>query len=164
MAKFILPQPVIQAISDDEWVLRERYEIEFVVRSKRYKLISAAGATTDGLSKPFWLRFIPLLGFWLGNKITPRELPGGWTHDQLYEGEFLPRNICDEAFLYLEWKNGLWFLRRRLYYRAVRIGGEVVWDNHKPKQIQKAREMNNLYCWELGQWTEVDLPERGINR
>ncbi|HBC89529.1 MAG TPA: hypothetical protein DCZ94_21540 [Lentisphaeria bacterium] len=161
--KFPLPQPVLQAIDDDLWILKEKYEIEFYVGRRLYKLISAPGATTDGLSKPLCLRMIPLLGFWLGYKLAPRELPAGWAHDQIYEAELLPRKECDTAFLWLLWKNIVWFVRRRLYYRAVRVGGGETWDRHTPRTIAASRNYNNLYKWKSGQWIEVEPPARNIN-
>jgi len=163
MTTFILPQPTIRAIDEDTWILHEKYEIEFMVGKMRYKLISAPGATSDGLSKPFFIQAVPFIGFWLGAKLSPRELPGGWAHDQLYAGEFLPRPDCDEAFLYLEWKNGVGFARRRVYYRGVRIGGGVVWDDHTQGTIRKARKYNNLYQLQSGHWREVEPPLRNVN-
>lgn len=159
MGKASLPQPVIQFKPDsDVVVLRERYEIEFHVGKIRYNLISAPGATSDGMSKPFWV--IPLLG----SKLNAREMPGAWTHDQLYEMEALPRKDCDKAFYYLERLNGVgWWRARMFYYRGVRVGGGIFWEKHTTKSITQARKLNNLYRFEHGIWIDVHMPERNVN-
>jgi hypothetical protein len=152
-----LPSPIIQPIpGTDNWVLHEKYEIEFMVGKKKYRLVSAPGATFDGLSKPFWA--VPLVGA----KMDTTELPGGWTHDQLYAGEFLPREDCDLAFYNLERKNGVWYWRACVYYRAVRIGGGFVWDHHSIASIAKARKYNNLYIYQDGMWEEVKKTEKQL--
>lgn len=164
-SSFPLPSPVLQAIGEDEYILKEKYILDFFVGRTHYRLVSLPGATFDGLSKPKLVQALPVLGFLIGGKLRPREVPGGWAHDQLYQGEFLPRQDCDTAFLWLEKKNEVCWIRRRIYYRAVRIGGGAVWENHTPESIAYARQHNRLYRKIGPYWLPLndDLPERNIN-
>jgi hypothetical protein len=96
------------------------------------------GFTSDGASIPrvLW----PLVGPRFGAKTFPAAL----AHDALYAAELLSRRQCDMEFARLLGLYGVGWFRRRLYYRAVRGFGWIVWQRHSVSSVAQARSLARL--------------------
>jgi hypothetical protein len=92
------------------------------------------GYKTDGASIPFI--------FWVFN-LHPFQgdtLISAIFHDAFYETELYSRASIDNNFLFLMRKSGVGFLKRTLFYIAVRLFGGFVWSRHTVGSVTKARQ------------------------
>ena len=52
-------------------------------------------------------------------------------HDYLYQTALCPRDECDEVFLEAMEVLGVPYITRKTMYYAVRMFGQIAWDNHR---------------------------------
>jgi hypothetical protein len=76
------------------------------------------GFTTDGASIP---RFL----WWFGRPFDEDTLLASYTHDYLYHRTEMPRLIADLIFLDMMKENGVSFVKRWTYFKAVLLFGWV---------------------------------------
>lgn len=119
-----LPAPILQAVSNSEYMLTEPYLLE----SLGYVVTCSPGLRIDGASIPrlFWRVF--------GHPLQGLILPGATIHDGLYLAQLTTRKVADDIFKDINDQNDLnssWrvpWLKEWLAYRAVRIGGANPWN------------------------------------
>ena len=135
-AGLFLPRPVSAPADDaDGYRLCLPYLLRNVLPG--FDLLICAGFAFDGASIPRvgW----SLLGL---HPMSPRVQASALIHDACYAAELTTRREADDLFAWCLRMDGLDTLRRRIMWRAVRIGGGVVWSRHTPEGIAHARE----YC------------------
>lgn len=127
--KMILPEPVLQAVSQDLYELVQT----FTLTHGPYLFIVRAGFRTDGASIPniFWLG--------VGNPMQGLVLPAAVIHDALYGSEWLPREKADRIFYDLMIRNGVSPVKSWAFYTALRIGGWLTWRTHTEASVNRAR-------------------------
>lgn len=92
------------------------------------------GYKTDGASIPFIFWAFNLHPF-QGDTLIPAVF-----HDVFYESELYSRASADNNFLFLMRKNGVPFIKRTLFYCAVRMFGWLVWRKHTVGSVENARQ------------------------
>lgn len=94
------------------------------------------GFRTDGgsIPRPFW----PVVGHPFQMPLLPHFLE----HDAGYAAELRRRAVCD-ARLYrgAELDGHISLIKRRIIFRAVRLGGGSAWSDHKPESIALNRRL-----------------------
>lgn len=81
--------------------------------------------------------------FW--RLVPPHQYPrSSLGHDWLYAAEYFPRKKCDLFFFDALKEEGACWLRRWAMYRAVRLGGGVVWNRHDIMAVDQLRQMAGL--------------------
>jgi hypothetical protein len=117
----------------ERYLLHEPYRITLPVTHR--ELFVVGGFTWDGGSVPriFW------------RVSHPQEFSASFLcHDALYAAELLPRRQADdELYELIRLEGGSW-LQRYLIYRAVRMGGYFVWENHRPAAVRRSRRLCSL--------------------
>lgn len=101
--------------------------------NEKYVIEVAGGWETDGASVPKVFQNI-------FSAYGEQSIYGAIVHDALYMAEALPRKECDAIFLELLKLKGVGWFKRRVMYRAVRLGGWLVWKKHKPKKVKEAKK------------------------
>ena len=96
-----------------------------------------AGFVTDLASIPrcLWNLFPPF---------DPEYRAAAILHDGLYAAELLPRSQCDWTLLCAMQAQGNNWLKRNIFYCAVRLAGGAVWDRHTPAGRAGARKYVSL--------------------
>jgi hypothetical protein len=123
--KFDKPQPIIQGVTHDRFILME----DFYYQDEEYELnlIIKKGFIYDGAS-------IPRL-FWrlVGGKFMPKFQRGAVLHDELYNKNLLPRKICDKIFRKILIEDGCSKALANTMYSALRVGGGRAYRKHGKK-------------------------------
>jgi len=96
------------------------------------------GFTWDGASIPavFWSV--------IGSPFSGRYAVAAIAHDALYCSEWIARSDADWIFLEIMEACGCWWITRNIIYSAVRIGGGIIWSNHKREDVKEARRLITL--------------------
>ena len=111
-------------------VLLENVVYHVGSRSSTDQIVVPAGFKWDGGSVP---RFLwPLLDPW-GSASKAFLL-----HDYLYQTQQRSRLVSDAIFMEAMEVLGVGFVKRKLLYRGVRLGGWVAWGQHKKELAAKS--------------------------
>jgi len=125
-----IPQAEIKFISNREAVLTKDLVIKFDGLTFRIK----KGYPTDGASIPFIFWSLGLHPY-QGKTLSPAVF-----HDILYESETYSRTCADNNFLFLMRKNGVSFIKRTLFFLAVRLCGWGARLGHTVGSVENARQ------------------------
>lgn len=127
MSSFTKPL-VVKKRADGLWETTKAFTYRVGDEHSDDKIRVPAGFKTDFASVPriFWM-------------IIPRD--GRYTaaavlHDYMYHTQTRSRDVADKIFLEAMGVLGVPWLRKRLMYRAVRVGGWIGWN-------RRARAMEN---------------------
>lgn len=121
---------ILEPLDDGRrWKLVEPFVYEIGKLGSGNKIEVPAGFITDFASVP--------RGLW--NIFPPWGVYGkaAILHDWLYQEQKRTRAESDKIFLEAMKALGVSFLKRRLIYRGVRLGGWLAWRSHK-KQLKQA--------------------------
>ncbi len=95
-------------------------------------IVAPQGYVTDYASSPWW-------AWWI---VPPRGKysKAAVIHDILYHAELYSRDKCDEIFYEAMKLLGVKEWRRKLMYKAVKLGGGFTWRKHTPESVKKGRD------------------------
>lgn len=117
---------VVKHVGPGLWELYEPLEYHVGSEESPEVIAIPRGTRTDFASVPIGFRNL----FPKDGEYTPAAI----IHDFLYSTRGLhgryTRKRCDEIFIEAMKVVGVGFIRRKLMYRAVRIGGWVAWNQH----------------------------------
>lgn len=134
-------QPATQELADGEswiverpfWFIRENGEVLFVPPSG----LNESATLRD----PVWTTDYGSIPRLFQNIFSPVRYGGAYLlHDWLYASENRPRIECDQILLEALKAQGANWLTRQTIYRAVRLGGGVVWSEHRQWKVQDLKE------------------------
>lgn len=92
-----------------------------------------AGWATDGASVPHAFR-------WFAGHPFDQELQTAFMwHDAIYAGHFNSRAFADALYEALLADAGVSWIKRKMHYQALRIGGGSAWKDESVNEIQAAR-------------------------
>jgi hypothetical protein len=107
---------------------------DLVISFDGLKFTIKKGYITDGASIP------PIFEPIVGNRFQGEVLSCAVFHDILYETELYSRHCADNNFKYLMRKNGVSWLKRNLFWLAVRLFGGSVQKRHTVGSVENARQ------------------------
>lgn len=119
-------KPIIQAIDRDRWKLIVNYQNNF---TRRY---IKRGFIFDGASIP--------RAFWrvVGHPMEGDILASALEHDAEYSAQFISKKQADERFLQNMEHAGVCWMKRKVFYYAVKFFGFSSWRGNK-KTVASAR-------------------------
>ena len=94
------------------------------------KIVIPAGFVSDGGSVP---RFL-----WMFIDPWGAAAKAFWLHDHMYNTQERSRLVSDAILMEAMEVLGVNWLKRKLIYRGVRIGGWVAWNKHKRENEERA--------------------------
>jgi len=77
-----------------------------------------------------------LLWFILGSPATGKHRRAAFIHDWLYASQKITREKADLIFLLIMKEDGVSFIKRRLIYSGVRVGGWVAWSGKDLRDME----------------------------
>ena len=98
------------------------------------------------------------LWFALGSPATGKHRRAAFVHDWLYASQKVDRSKADTLFLEIMKNDGVSFIKRRLLYTGVRVGGWAAWNSKDLENLEancKLQEeqfknnslsANHIYC------------------
>lgn len=122
---------ILEKIEDKEFAYLVLDPVSY--ENKKYLIEVSGGWETDGASVPKVFQNI-------FSSYAEQTIFAAIIHDALYMSEALPRKECDLIFLELLKLKGVGWFKRRVMYRAVRLGGGFVWKKHKKSKVKKAKK------------------------
>ena len=114
-------------------ILLNDWKIYYNGKDMEFRLTLRAGFITDGGSVPKF--------YW--NRVAPWGLnvPAFLTHDGIYSGELMPRDVADWVLLEIMESCGETWIKRNTAWSTVKTFGSTVWDKHTGKSIDEARKL-----------------------
>ena len=121
------------------WFLRANGELLFVPPS-------GIGTDADIIKNPAWTTDYGSIPKIFQNIFSPMKYGGSFLlHDWLYCSEGKSREEADQILYEALQAQGANWLTRQTIYRAVRLGGGLVWAKHRRKDTERLRSWAQ-YC------------------
>jgi len=143
---------VAEKLDDDHWQIIDGFCFSFYVSQYlfrehvgKYCLITIyPGAVTDFASVPWPIsKFLPQRGIHVDQAAVVHDLLYQFNYCPVEQKEIVSRHFADNVFLLALLEAGMPFLKRRLMYAGVRLGGWKPFYNYRKRLKQKCSPMKH---------------------